>query len=80
MQNCAGEVAAPDLMKGRSLGESLHLAVGIRGRCAAPRAGGKAAVNAVPVGIVVDEKHAPLGLRATGQAQKNKKADQDGRH
>src|SRR5262245_59517009 len=79
-RNCAGDVTAPDLMKGRSLGESLHLAVGIRDRRAAPQAGGKTAVNPVPVGIVVDEKHAPLGLRATGQGQKNKKADQDGGH
>jgi hypothetical protein len=51
----------------RGLRESLRLAISIGGRRAALLPGGETAVDAVPVGIVGDDKHALLGLSSTGE-------------
>ena len=63
-------------MIGRGFRESLHLAVGVCGGCAALCAGGETAVYAVPVCIVGDDEGASLRIRGAGQAEQNDKTDQ----
>ena len=79
-RSCPGNLATVDLVVDRGLGKSLRLAIGIGDGRAALRAGGEASVYAIAVGIVGDDEHAPLGVRGTGEAQQNNKADQNCGH
>src|SRR5882724_6122487 len=59
----AGDLVLVDLAVGRGLGELPRLAVGGCGGCAALGTGGQAAVDAVAVGVVGDDKYAFFRLR-----------------
>src|SRR5579862_4054244 len=61
-RNGAGDVVAVDFAERQRLREIARLAVRIRHRRAARRAGGEAAVDAVAVGIVGDDEDALFRL------------------
>src|SRR5580765_8095903 len=69
-------VAVIDFVEGRGLRKSLRLAVGIGGGRAALFPGSEAAVDAVAVGVVGDDEHAPLGLCNAGEADQSDETDQ----
>jgi hypothetical protein len=74
------DVGALGFMKGRGFRERLHLAIGVRGGCAALCTGGETTVYAVSVCIVGDDKGASLGIRRAGEAQQNDKTGQKSVH
>jgi hypothetical protein len=80
--DCSGNIATIRLMVGRSLRESLRLAIGVGRRRAAFFAGGKATVDAIAVGIIGDDEHASLGLcgRHLAEAQQRNEADENCPH
>jgi hypothetical protein len=67
-------------MVGRRLREILRLAIGVGGRCAAPRPGGEAPVDAVAISIIGDDKHALFGSRRCGKAEPQKSGETDPNH
>src|SRR5664280_3218262 len=68
-RNGAGNVVAVDLAVGHGLGEFVRLAIGVGRRRAAFGARGEATVDAVAVGIVGNDEHAPLRLRGIDEAE-----------
>lgn len=67
--NGAGDLVAADLAERIRLGVGVRLAVGVGGKRAAFFLIGEAAIDAVIVGVVGDDEHAPLGARCAGKAQ-----------
>jgi hypothetical protein len=79
--NRLAHVAALDLVVHRSLRKCLRLAIGIRSSGPALFAGRQTTVNAVTVGVVGDDEHAPLGLGGhTKASAQQKEADQNCPH
>lgn len=72
----AGNFLAIDLVECLGLCKSLRLAVGIGGRHAALFPRSQATIDAVAVGVIGDDEHAPLGLRSVGKPDQSGETDQ----